>query len=116
MTDEAIEAFLDFLEDVYERSDVPFSVCWDVRGGAFPSKKQFRRVVAWLDADGNGETWDERVQGNAAIIQNPFLRGAARLITSIAQPPQPSIVCREPHRALEFARDRCAEARSWSKR
>ena len=114
MTDAAIEEFLQFLDEVFEESEEPFSVLWNVRGAAFPTIKQFRRVIAWLDTNDRTALWDRRVQGNAAIIRGPLLRTAARLMVSIAQPPQPSFVCSDEESALKWAQEHCNEARSWT--
>lgn len=114
MTDEAIETFLEFLDEVFAGPDEPFSVLWDVRGGAFPTIPQFKRVIAWLDEGDNSATWDRRVQGNAAIIRNPIFRAGARLMVKVAKPPQPSFICKSEPAALEFARETCGTARSWA--
>ena len=91
LSDETIDTVIEFLDEVLmEEIDVPFSICWDVRSGAFPSMKQFKRVQQYLGQDGRTEVWDSRVQGNAAVIRNRLLRGTARLMASIARPPQPS--------------------------
>lgn len=114
MTDAAIETFLEFLDEVFTQSDEPFSVLWNVRGGAFPTIAQFKTVIAWLDKDDRSTSWDRRVQGNAAIIRSPLLRAGARLMVSIAKPPQPSLVCNDEEKALQWARDTCSEAREWA--
>ena len=114
MTDAAIATFLEFLDEVFTQSDEPFSVLWNVRGGAFPTIAQFKTVIAWLDKDDRSTSWDRRVQGNAAIIRSPLLRAGARLMVSIAKPPQPSLVCNDEEKALQWARDTCSEAREWA--
>ncbi len=112
LTDEAVDQFLNFLGTVLAR-DEPFSVLWNVQGGAFPSMAQFRRVIAWLDEEGHCERWDGLVQGNVAVIRSPLLRGAVRVMKAIANPPQPSHVCSTEHEALTFAADTFREARSY---
>lgn len=115
VTDESIENFLAFLDEVLMAGgEVPFSICWEVRGGAFPSMKQFQRVQQYLGQPGRTEAWDSRVQGNAAVITNRFLRGTARLMASIARPPQPSHVGSTAESALSWARDTCTEARDYT--
>lgn len=114
MTDEAIESFLEFLDQVLTEDGEPFSVLWNVRGDAFPSLKQFRRVIAWLDDNDRTANWDRLVQGNVAVIRKPLLRAGAKLMVSIAKPPQPSFVCSDEEGAFAWARDHCKEARSWS--
>jgi hypothetical protein len=114
LTDDAIEQFLGFLGAVLDRGE-PFSVLWHVDGGAFPSMKQFRRVIAWLDEDQRSARWDELVQGNVAIIRSRLLRGAARLMTKISNPPQPSHVTGDAESALAFAKEHLSEARVWVK-
>lgn len=71
ITDEVIEGFVEFLDEVFDSTDVPFSVCWEVRGKAFPTMKQFKRVVSWLGENDRSASWDARVQGNVRATQYP---------------------------------------------
>ena len=87
---------------------------WNVQGGAFPSMKQFRRVIQYLEEDNRSEKWDELVQGNVAIIRSPILRGAAKLMTAISNPPQPSFICNDEEKALNFAKEKLHEAKDWA--
>jgi hypothetical protein len=112
LTDDAIEEFLAFIGKCLDR-DEAFTVLWHVKGGAFPSMKQFRRVLSWLAADGHAEAWDANVQGNVAVIRSPLLRGVARLMTSISKPPQPSYVTSDTEDALKFTQENLQEARNW---
>ena len=117
MTDDAITSFLQFLDDSLAL-DQPFSVFWDMGTTpkcAFPSIKQFRRVIAWLDADGHAETYDARVQGHALFVNNAVLRASIRFMASIARAPQPVKVVGNKETAFNFARDELLEAKVWSK-
>ena len=113
LTDEAIEEFLSFIGETLDHGK-PFSVLWNVQGGAFPSMKQFRRVIQYLEEDNRSEKWDELVQGNVAIIRSPILRGAAKLMTAISNPPQPSFICNDEEKALNFAKEKLHEAKDWA--
>ena len=115
MTDEAISSFLDFMTDAMAL-DAPFTCFWDMsaKGCAFPSMKQFRRVIQYLEEDNRSEKWDELVQGNVAIIRSPILRGAAKLMTAISNPPQPSFICNDEEKALNFAKEKLHEAKDWA--
>ena len=56
----------------------------------------------------------ELVQGNVAIIRSPILRGAAKLMTAISNPPQPSFICNDEEKALNFAKEKLHEAKDWA--
>ena len=113
MTDEAIGQFLNFIGEVLDR-DEQFTVLWDVRGRAFPSMKQFKRVIAYLEADGRSEKWDKGCQGNAAIIKNPILRVTANVMASIAAPPQPFRTLKTEEAATAWTREKCNEVHDWT--
>ena len=113
LTDDAIETFLGFVGEVLDHGE-PFSVLWNVEGGAFPSMKQFKRVMQYLDEDNRGAKWDALVQGNVAIIRQPLLRYTSKLFIAIAKPPQPSHVCSTPEQAAAFAKKTFTEAKSYS--
>lgn len=113
LTDDAITELLDFLEDVFDTTEGPFSILWEVRGRAFPSMKQFWRVVDWLGRDGRHLQWDERVQGNAAVIRSRLLRGTARLMVRVTRPPQPSHIASDVEGAHAWARDHLTVAQDF---
>ena len=118
LTDVAIEKFLDSFLGEALMLGTPCTVLWDCQSGAFPSLKQFRMVIAWLDRsdDGSGggqggklraAVWDELVQGNAILLRNPLLRSVVRLMHSISRAPQPLYIGTDEDAALAFARDEC---------
>lgn len=103
MTDESVLRFLAFVQQVLERGQ-PWSLCWDVQGRAFPSMAQFRLVMDWLE-DGRAEQWDEQNQAIVAIVPNPIVRGAAKVLKAIADPPHPTRICKDDTLALSFVRE-----------
>jgi hypothetical protein len=119
MSDATIDMFLEFVEDSLALEE-PFSVLWDVSkpGCAFPSRKQFRRVIAWLNADAaprrglRAEAYDKAVQGHALVVTNGILRAGIRFMNSIARAPQPVAVVKNHEAAFAFARDKLLEAKS----
>jgi hypothetical protein len=115
ITDEAIAQFFHFVDNTFEVVDGPFTVCWDARGNAFPTKAQFSRVCDWIGDDERRDTWDSHVQGNTVILPNPLLRGIANLFARIARPPQPLRVCQDEKSAIRFVRENCQAARTWTR-
>uniref|UniRef100_A0A7S0LL54 Uncharacterized protein n=1 Tax=Coccolithus braarudii TaxID=221442 RepID=A0A7S0LL54_9EUKA len=110
MTDAAVDQFLGFLEQLLV-TDGSFSVLWDCRGGAFPSMKQFRKVIAFMNKDNQkwAHAWDAHVVANAILIKGMLQRGILKVMAKISKPPQPLWIGVDEDAACAFAHD-CVKA------
>ena len=70
MTDEAVQAFLGFVQTSLDVGE-PFAVHWDVNRQSLPTMSQFRTVIAWLDEGTRAAEWDHRVTCHFLVLRNP---------------------------------------------
>ena len=103
MTDLAIDNFLVFLDEALALEE-PFTVLWDIGtpGCAFPSMRQFYKVMGWMNSGDHAVEWDKRVKGHGLVVSSKILRGAIRVMASIARAPQPVSVVSARGDVYEF--------------
>jgi len=102
MTDEAVETFLEFIDDAMSRGE-NFSVLWDVRKESMPNMRQFRMVINFLQTDDRAAVWDRLVTSHFLVLRNPLIRGLMMVFNKIANAPQPVRFARSDAGAIAHA-------------